>query len=204
MAVQSGAIRGSSRKRNQIAELNARQGLLPAMLQNKEKRIAMDRQKELDALQVSQFDRGHNLEQQQFAYNKQSSEQNRQMANRASQVGMGLAAGKMGMNIGMTSGGKTLGDLGRAVSTSGIPGTSGFGPKSGGWSDKVDLGSMVGGGLMGYGAGQLIGGKSKIKKAGVGMLAGGLMGMLGGPKGGGMNWGSIFSGGIGGAFGGLF
>ena len=200
MAIQSGAITGSSRKRNQIAELNARQGLLPQMLANQDKVTALDRQKELDALQVSQFERGHNLEQQQFSFNKKSAEQNRQMANRASQVGMGLKASEMGMNISTNYGGRSLGDVARSAPWVG----SKVAPAGKSWMDKVDVGSAIGGGLLGYGAGQLVGGNSKAKKAGVGMLAGGLMGMLSGPKGAGMSWGNMISGGIGGAFGGLF
>ena len=203
MARQTGAVSGKSRRRNQIAELNARQGGLTGLIANQDKATALGRQKELDALQVAQSDRSHNLSEQQFSYNKKAAKENRALANRQSQIGMGLEASKMGMNVGMNYSGKSLGDISRSTMT-GVGFGAGSGPAVGGWTDKVDVGSAVGGGLLGYGAGQLIGGKSKAKKAGIGMLAGGLMGMLSGPKGSGMNFGSMISGGLGGAFGGMF
>ena len=66
----------------------------------------------------------------------------------------------------------------------------------------LTMGNTIGSGLVGFGAGRLFGGKSKLKKFGVGAAAGGLMSLFSGGTGGGAKdalTGSLF-GGLGGLF----
>ena len=65
MAIQRGAISGGKSKRNQIAELNARQAMLPQILANKQRQEDLGRQEELKNIQMSQFNRQHSLAQKQ-------------------------------------------------------------------------------------------------------------------------------------------
>jgi len=195
MATQMGATTRNKKPRNQIAELNARQALLPTMLYNQQ------RAKEI-ATQEDQFSRQHDLAQRTFAADQSNMEKSRQAADRASQVGMGLSAAKLGTNIGMQHGDKTVGGLiqGTKNMWAGTPGATAA-PSSGsmGFVNNLSIGSALGGGLAGFGVSQLIGGKSKVKKALLGAAAGAGLGLLGGTGASG-----VASGTFGGLIGGLF
>ena len=195
MANQFGAVTSNKKPRNQIAELNARQALLPTMLANRQRAEEIARQEE-------QFSRQHDLATRTFAADQSNIEKSRQAEDRRSQVEMGMAAAKLGTNIGMTHGDKTVGGLiqGTKNMWSGTPGAKAV-PASGtsGFLKNLSVGSMFGGGLAGFGASQLYGGKSKVKKALIGAGAGTALGLLGGTGGSG-----ALSGGFGGLIGGLF
>jgi hypothetical protein len=102
---------------------------------------------------------------------------------------MGLEATKLGMTIKYRFGG----------GKSPMFGGEGWGKKAGGFLNNMKFGEAVGGGLAGFGAAKMLGGKSKIKKSLIGAGVGAAMGFLGGGGGGGS-----LSGGLGGALGGLF
>jgi hypothetical protein len=201
---QAGAISGGSRKRNQQAELNARQSMLPQIIANQRYAEGVAREKELSEIQRQQFSRQHALNEQNFAFNKRASGQARDAADRASEVGLGLEAGKLGMTIGGQYGKKTLGqtggDFGKMFGGSGSPSTFGGG-KAGNFFSNLSAGSAIGGGLAGFGAAKLIGKKkSKALKGLAGAGAGAALGLLGGSN----AFGGAFSGGLGGLIGGLF
>lgn len=129
---------------------------------------------------------------------------------REQEVGMGLEAGKLGLNIGMsdmgkksvgdlfTGGKKLINDVSKPIAGKDVMNVA---PKSGGPWD-VNVGSGVASGLTGYGVGKLVGGKNKKKKAGFGAGAGALMGMLSSKPGSGLMGGLIggLTGGLGGYF----
>jgi len=192
---QFGAVTGSKRPRNQRAELNARQSQLPTIIANQQKAEGIARQEE-------QFSRQHKLATDRFAFEQSSTKQARAQADRASQVGMGLAAGKLGVNIGLSHGDKTVGGLIQSGKNmwNGTPNTVDTASTgTTGMLKGLSLGSAVGGGLAGYGVSQLLGKKSsKITKGLAGAGVGGLLGLLGGGAGGGI------SGTFGGALGSLF
>jgi len=133
-------------------------------------------------------ERAADLELQSRQFNQSMKMQNkaRQVQQRAAEAAFGLEAAKLGMTAATSGvGQKTLGGL--------------FGSKSGGPFSNITTGSIVGGGLAGFGAGKLAGGKSKTKKALFGAGAGGLMSLLGG----GANMANIGSGVLSGAIGGM-
>ena len=191
MPTQSGAVSGNRRKRNQIAELNARQSLLPQILANQRRTEDLGRAEELKNIQIDQFSRQHDLAKRGLKAQK-----------RAGEVGAGLEAGKLGLTIagryGDNSFGQTVentkGLFGYGSTPSGAAGTA-SGP---GFFNNLSMGAAVGGGLAGFGAAKVLGGKSKIKKGLLGAGIGALMGAFTGGSGG------MMSGGFGGALGGLF
>lgn len=129
---------------------------------------------------------------------------------REQEAAMGLEAGKLGVNLGMSDlGKKTVGDLtggvkslGRKVGigsdkTPGIKPTTATGPIS-----NFNVGGAISSGLTGYGVGKMVGGKNKVKKSAYGAGAGALMGLLSANKGGGMS--GMLGGGLLGGLGGYF
>lgn len=202
MANQLGAVTASKRPRNQIAELNSRQAFLPNLLANKQRKEDIERQDELNKIQQSQFNRQHSLATSRFAFDQKAAEQARQQNNRASEVGMGLSAAKMGTSVATQYGGKSFGDVGnsaRNLFSSGGTATGGTG--LGGFVDNLSLGSTIGGGLAGFGISKLLGKKSsKITKGLAGAGVGAALGLLSGSN----SVGGLLSGGLGGAIGGIF
>jgi hypothetical protein len=203
---QSGAISGGSRKRNQIAELNARQSMLPQIIANQRYAEGIGREDELNQIQQNQFSRQHALNEENFSFQKKASRQARDAADRASEVGLGLEAGKLGLTVGQRYGGKTFGGVAgdaKSLFTSGVssPSTFGGGGKFGNFVSNMSVGSAVGGGLAGFGVSKLMGKKkSKLAKGLAGAATGATMGLLGGSN----AFGGAFSGGLGGLIGGLF
>lgn len=142
--------------------------------------------------------------------------QNRQLAlqkaaakqrQREQQAAMGLDAAKLGLSVGMSDfGKKTIGDAftaGKGVVNK-IPGVN-VNPKVSGLPSSVsnfNIGGALASGLTGYGVGNLIGGKNKLKKGLYGAGSGALMGLLTAPKGGGL--GGLLSGALFGGAGGFF
>jgi hypothetical protein len=167
--------------------------MLPTILANRQRAEEIAQQEE-------QFGREHQLATDRFAFEQKSTKQARAQADRASQVGMGLAAGKLGVNIGLSHGDKTAGGLIQGAknlwngTNLAAPTTSGFS----GVLNNFSIGSAAGGALAGYGASQLYGGKNKFKKAAIGAGIGSILGYLGGGTGG------AGSGALGGALGSLF
>jgi hypothetical protein len=179
-------------RRNQIAELNARQNRLPEILANQQRQQDLMRADEMKNIQIDQFNRQHRL-----------AKKTRKANDRASQIGMGLSAGKLGLSIGNEYGGKSFGQIGED-----IKGTFGYGNtpsgKTGTYSGSgifgnLSAGSFAGGGLAGFGASQMLGGKSKLKKGLLGAGVGAALGMFSGNN----AFGGGLSGGVGGLIGGL-
>lgn len=152
---------------------------------------AMNARRSLLPQMIANKNRKEDILRQENQYNQSYNLQKKQqkLANRQAKVGMGIEAAKMGLNVAQNFGGKTLGGSGGIF--------SGLGGKAGG----INVGSGAAGLLGGFGASQLVK-KGKMKKAGVGMLAGGLMGALGGGAGGAVSGG--IGGLIGGSLGGFF
>lgn len=207
---QTGAISGGSRRRNQIAELNARQAFLPQIIANQQRQEGIVREDELNKIQQSQFARQHGLSEREFAFQQSAARKSRQAADRASEVGFGLEAAKLGTTISSRFGNKSFGQVGQDAK-----GLFGFGSGAGGAAGKftgsgggvgnflgnLSIGSTLGGGLAGFGAAKLLGKKkSKATKGLVGAGVGAALGLLGG----GNALGGALSGGFGGGLGGLF
>jgi hypothetical protein len=171
--------------------------MLPQIIQNKRRSEDLARADELNKIQQGQFNRQHSLAQNQFAFQQSSAKQARQAADRASEVGVGLEAGKTAMSVGSQYGKKTLGDLG--TSARNMFGGSGTGVGLGGFVDKLNFGSMAAGGLAGFSVSKMMGKKKpKWQKSLAGAGAGAALGLLSGGFSGGL------SGGFAGALGGLF
>lgn len=198
MASQMGAISNSSIKRNQVAELNARQALLPTIIANKNRAEDISRQ-------ASQFNKQLSHNQEVFDYQQDADKKAREAQKRAAQVGMGLEAAKLGTTLATQYSGKTFGDLGNSAQnlfsgSGGSPATSGMG--MGNVVNKLSVGSMIGGGLAGYGVANMMGDNTKKWQKGLGGLGvGAALGLLGG---GSDMFSGALSGGFGGAIGGLF
>jgi hypothetical protein len=192
MANQAFAISGNPRlRRNQTAELNARMNYLPTLIANKNRRDDIARQEEMNTAQKAQWGRQYQL---QKDANKFAEKQQR--------IGMGLEAGKLGLNI-LGSYGPTRSDPNRG-SLSNIFSSFGGSTKVGGTSSpgimsNLNLGSLVGGGLAGYGAAKAFGKKKKGVNALIGAGTGAALGALTGGS-----IGSSITSGLGGGLGGLF
>jgi hypothetical protein len=194
MASQYRRVSGNPSMRSGLAnaKLQGRVNRLPQMLANKQNKAILARDTAFQNKQIA-------------LQGKQ-----RKQRERESEVGMGMEAAKLGLNIGMSDmGNKSLGDITRgAKNTYGSMFKKGHTdtPKptgaSRGISDRINVGGALSSGLTGFGVGKLVGGKSKAKKSLFGAGAGGLMGMLSAPKGGGMMGGLVggLTGGIGGYF----
>lgn len=188
MANQLSIVSNNRRKRNQLAELEARQLLLPAMIANQQRQEEIKRQEELKNIQLSQFERQQALQEDQL-----------DASERASRIGAGLEASKLGINIGNMYKNKTVGDLinkGKGL-FGGTSSTTSVSP-SGNFLTNLNIGSFVGGGLTGFGASRLVNKKKKGARIALGTGAGILSGLLSGGIGG------AISGGIGGGIGSLF
>lgn len=173
MASQLYSVRNAKRRGYQVDEMNARRGMLPQLIANRQRNEDIDRQQ-------SQWDRS-------YALQKQASK----LADRQSQIGMGVEGIKMGTNLLSSYGSKTIG------------GPSGLFKGYSGAGSGVNIGSGAAGLFGGFGASNLLKSKNKYKKAAVGAGAGALMGLLGGGGGGGIASGSI-GGLVGGLLGSLF
>jgi len=186
MTTQLSAVSNNPRfKRNQIAELNARQSRLPQILANKARAEDLARQEEFQGAQINIANRQNKL------MRKRNVAQNR-----ASEIGMGLEAAKLGNTI-ASGGNRTVGGL--ATSARGLFGGTGVGSGLGSFVDSLNIGSLLGGGLAGFGASKMIGKKkSKTLKGATGAGVGAAIGLLSG------GWGGAITGGIGGGLGGLF
>ena len=148
-------------------------------------------------IQIAQFDQQFAQDQERMDFEKKSYRQQKNAAERGARIGMGLEAGKLGVNIAQNYGNKTVGRFTESIGES--IGNVGFGAGMSPMVSNLSLGSFVGGGLAGYGAAQLMPKKSKkgykvAMGAGTGAIIGGLSG----------GYGGAIAGGIGGAFGGLF
>ena len=160
----------------------------------------------LEQQRVAEEARKNTWEQQVYKKTRAFEEdrEQREMGIKAAGLGLSLFGSKM------AGGGGTLGDLGNKVSglwsslfgnTQTAPGTpvtppfSTSGPVSG-----LNIGASLAGGVMGFGAGKLLGGKNKMKSSLIGAGVGGLASYLGG----GGNVGSAFGGALLGGLGGLF
>lgn len=173
MATQLQSVTRNPRmKQDQVASMNARMSMLPEMLRQRERSADLDMQK-------NQFNRTMGFKRRQ-----------QDAAERAQQAGMGLEAAKLGMTASM-SGNTTLGQVPYLNKLTGTGSTGLAG---------IRTGDIVGSGLAGFGASQLLGGKSKLKKGLVGAGAGGLLSML---SGGNMMAGAT-SGGLGSIMGSMF
>lgn len=181
-------------RRNQVAELNARQSYLPQLIANQQRAEELARQDELNA----EYRRQWKADYKQTRQNQRASQrmQRRQLAQSEaeSRVGTGLEGAKLGMTVMQNYGGagqKTVGGM--------------FGGKSGFPGSGIGLATTASSGLAGLGAGSIFGGAGKKKKnlaksTLFGSMAGGLMSALGG---GNLTTGLI-SGGLGGALSKLF
>lgn len=182
MASQLRKISANRRLRSDPrAKLQARISNLPGMLANKQQRDIIKRDTSFQNKQIG-------LQKKQMKQRK-----------REQQVGMGLEAAKLGLNLATSDIGKsTVGQLYKGAKGTFSKAAGAAPAKTGGLYD-VKPGAAISGGLTGYGVGQMVGG-SKKKKALYGAAAGGLMGMLGG----GGNWAtggiSALAGGLGGLF----
>jgi len=126
---------------------------------------------------------------------------------REQEAAMGLEAGKLGVNLGMSDlGKKTIGDLTGDVKSLGnkvgIGSDKTPGIKPTGAVNNFNVGGAISSGLTGYGVGKMVGGKNKVKKSAYGAGAGALMGLLSANKGGGMS--GMLGGGLLGGLGGYF
>jgi len=178
--------------------------MLPQIIANQRYAEGIEREDALNKIQQDQFSRQHGLAERQFAHNKSAASQSRQQAQRASEVGMGLEAAKLGTTMASRYGQKSFGQVGEDAKGlfgygSGPGGAAGTVSGSG-FFNNLSVGSMLGGGLAGFGASKMMGGKSKIKKGLLGAGVGSAMGLLGG----GNALGGALSGGFGGLVGGLF
>ena len=210
MPSQMGVVTRSKRKRDQIAELNARQSLLPQMMANKQRQEDLIRYEETQKLQTDQWDKDYALAEDRQAWARKSYKKTQNATDRANRVGMGLEASKLGLNINQQYGGKTIGDTGLNANSlfSKSPNTANtavdqwsYNKDAGGAGSAINefqVGSFVGGGLTGYGASRLVDKKKKGKRFALGAGAGALAGFLSGGAGG------ALAGGIGGALGSLF
>lgn len=175
MASQLRRVTRNPRMReDQVASLNSRMSMLPDMLRQRERAADIEMQK-------NQFN-------QTMKMNKRA----RAMQDRAAEATMGMEAAKLGMTA--TTSGVGQRPIDRFWSSR----SPGSGVKSGMFGD-ITTGSIVGGGLAGFGAAKLMGGKSKAKKGMAGAAGGALMGLLGG----GMNLANMGSGLLSGAIGGF-
>ena len=196
MAGQLARVRRDSRLRvDQNAQLQARMRFLPQIMANKAA-------KKIETKRDAQFERTIGLEEQKFALQKKRNK----IADRQSEVGMGLEAAKFGTNLafspmGTQNLGQTLGVKsgifggGNTELAKGAPGAK---P---GMLGSLRLGSAVSSGLTGFGLGKIIGG-SKKKRLLAGAVGGSLMGLLAGGKSSSLGQSGLKAG-IGGLLGGL-
>lgn len=186
-------------RRNQLAELRARQAQFPSILAAEQ---AAEQQRKEQEFKEKQLAQEKKIAKDELKFNRQESKRE-----------FGMEMGKLGVNLAFSDmlSGRTLGTLSKDIrgifgSTSaptkpttslqppGIPGRAMRGvPKSGGgFFSGVPTGSIAAGGLAGFGMGQMFGEKGGFKKslygglagAGLGLLSGGLSGALGGGLGG--------------------
>lgn len=188
------------KRRNQVAALNARQAYLSQLIANQQRAEELARQDELNAEHRRQWKADYRMTRQ----NQRASQrmQRRQLAQSEaeSRVGTGIKGAELGFSVIQNYGGDNQKTLG------GLFGGSSATPRSFTGSN-LGVGSLIGSGLAGFGAGSIFGGSGKKKKNVAkstlfGAAGGGLMGLLGNSSGGGI--GGLISGGIGGALSKLF
>jgi hypothetical protein len=141
--------------------------------------MANQASKKIETKRDAQFERTIGLEEQRFALQKKRNK----LADRQSEIGLGLEATKLGTNLAFSPMGKE--NVGQTLGIkSGIfGGGDGSTKPTGkpGMFGGLKLGSAVSSGLTGFGLGKMVGG-SKKKKALFGAVGGGLMGLLSGGK----------------------
>jgi hypothetical protein len=169
--------------------------ILQAKIANLPRRMQQQQQREI-------IKRDTAFQGSQIALQKDAATQRK----REQEAAMGLEAGKLGVNIGMSDlGKKTMGDMvGGAKNISNDTMNTSLDPKSPGMPAGIrdfNVGGAISSGLTGYGVGKLVGGR-KGKKTGYGAGAGALMGMLSSNSGQGLS--GMIGGGIAGAIGGYF
>ena len=201
---QLDAITGNIKKRKQTDEMLARLGLLPDMLAQKEQRKFQEAQIQNMGIEQDLARQGLELENRQFGYQHKIDEKAGDLAEATAQRTMGVQAGGFGFNVlsggigkGVTLGSATDEATGLWGKMSSTPPATTPTPRTGGVWD-MNLGAAAGGGLIGAGAGQILGGKNKVKKGMIGLGVGGLAGLLGGG-----NWSSALGGGLIGGLGSL-
>ena len=169
MASQLQSVTRDRRLRvDQDAQLQARMQMLPQIMANQASR-------RIEKKQDAQFERTLALRQDEFSLQKKRTK----LQERQDQANMGLSAATFGTNFAFGDAGKTtvsemFGGAKKMVGL-GKGGTTGMPGLIGG----ITAGQILGSGLTGYGVSKMVGG-SKVKKAGYGALAGGLMGLLSG------------------------
>jgi hypothetical protein len=163
--------RNPALRTDQVAIMRSRLPGLVEMQRQKERQAAIEMQKQQFGQQMDVQRRGQRAEE------------------RAGEVGMGVSALGTGFSLASSDLGKRT--LGSVPLLNKVPGVANKGFFSG-----TTAGSVLGGGMAGFGAGALVGGKGKkklAKRLGAGILGGGIMGLFSG-QGGGSPWGSAITG----------
>lgn len=137
--------RGRRKRSDRLAQLRMMQGQATQdVLAQKE----IERMKKAEATQAKQ----HRQNIQIGTTRNQLLKEQAEVQERAGRMGMGIQMGRMGLQAGQ---------INKSVD---IP-----------WTSKgINLGPALGGGLMGAGAGQALGGKNKLKKTAIGAGVGAL------------------------------
>ena len=182
MASQMVATSGNRRlRRDQIAELNAKQGSLKNLL-------AQRQQQEFHDNKMS-------MQNKEFKQKKKQDKKSLALQERADMLGMGVSAAKFGFGLASNKGSTTFGEIGEKVkgglgsifgskgtsSNAGTPTASGMmapASSSSGFFGDLSPGKLLGSGLAGFGASRFVKGKGKRALLGAGI--GGLMSMFGG------------------------
>ena len=196
MATQMSSTTRNKRRLDQLAILNARQSLLPQMLMNQQRSEDLARADELKNIQIGQFDKQYELDQERLDFNKQSYRQQKNTAERAARTGMGLEAAKLGVTVGTQYGGSTVGGFTKSIGD--MTSNPALGSTMDPMISNLSLGAGIGGALTGFGTSRMINKKKKGARFAMGVGSGALTGALSGGLGG------AIAGGIGGGFGSLF
>jgi hypothetical protein len=166
--------------------------MLPQIIANKQRADDLARQEVLNTEQKRQWAADFRLAKRGQRQSQRMAQRQHAQAQREQRVGMGLEGVKLGTSIMSNLGGPGGMTIGKAKGQLGFNGGTAM---TGGIND-INIGGMVGAGLAGAGAAQMLGGKKKrsVKKSAIGAGAGALLGYLGG---GGIG-GAIGSGALGG------
>jgi hypothetical protein len=222
MATQIGAtagVRGRRLKRNQIAELEAKMGSLGEIERQKmqkkmhaaemafqERSLAQDVKHKKKTLEMRELaaERGMGVSALKFGANMALGSEGKTLSHIGSKIKGGLAKIGIGGSTQVSAGGAKVGSprfggqatAGGAVNQPG-PGGAIAGTKSG-FFGNLQPGSILGGGLAGFGASRMVKGKGKRMLLGAGV--GGLMSLFGG---GGFDLANVAGGALFGGLGGL-
>lgn len=151
--------------------------------------------------------KGLSQKEQEFLWQQKQAKAAQKYQEDVEQRQMGIKAAGLGFTALNTMGSTTLGDitnkagsLWNSLFNKGATPTAPPVQKETGIMSSLPLGSILGGGTIGFGAAQAFGGKNKITKSALGAGIGGLTGLLSS----GGNLGAALGGGILGGLGGLF